>query len=140
MELRPLLPDGVGLPELRVDTHSLLAFGEFMRHELEANIGPMAGRVGPVLTNGAAVAEYLPSGDIEAMNSKHAVCVEQMAQVLQSYTTKMAIIADAAKAIAARYTTSDALAKATVDGITPAFATAIETDTPPPPTLPGAAI
>jgi hypothetical protein len=133
MEVGPPLPDGVSLPELRVDTHSLQAFGTFMRRELDQNIGPMAARVGPTLMNGAMVAGQLPSGDVEAMNAKHSLCVDQMSAQLESFTTKMAIIADAAQTIAARYATSDALSKATLEGITPAFDTATASDTPPPP-------
>jgi hypothetical protein len=130
MKVRPLLPDGLSMQELRVDTHSLQAFGEFMRRELDENVGPMAARVARVLMNGAITAGQLPSSDIEAMDAKHRLCADQMAQLLESYATKMAIIADAAKVIATRYVTSDELAKASVEGIAPAFASAIGADTP----------
>ena len=71
MELRPLSLDGASLPELRIDTHSLTAFAEFMRRELEQNIAPMAARVRPTLMNGAVIAGQLPSDDLAAMNDKH---------------------------------------------------------------------
>jgi hypothetical protein len=119
-----------GGQELRINTESLKAYGAFVQRELHQNIGPMAARVGPILASDPAIAELLPSGDIFAMNAKYALCVDQMAQQLESLTTRMAIIADAATEIAAHYTTSDALAKSTVEGILPAFIDAIAADTP----------
>jgi len=127
--------------ELHVDTGTLSRFGHYVRAELDGTIAPMATSVSATLTNGAMVGTRIPSADVEAMNSKHGLAVDQMAEQLQSYTANMAIIADAAAAIASRYGTSDALAASTIDGIGPALDTAIGSDTPPfPATAHGATV
>lgn len=126
--------------QLRVDTHTLAAFGRFIRRELDGNIARMARVVSPALTNGAMVGTRLPSNDVESMNAKHGFCLDQMALQLESYTANLAIIADAAKAIAARYQASDELAAASSKRIELMMEQAIGDDTPPPPTTPHGAL
>jgi hypothetical protein len=140
MEMRPPVPDDASVREFRVDTHSLKTFGEFVRRELDENIGPMAQRVGLTLTNGAMVGSRLPSADVEAMNSKHAMCIEEMALQLESYKANMAIIADAAQRISTRYSSSDALAGASLADVSPIMNQAIGDDTPPPAATPHGAL
>jgi hypothetical protein len=130
-----------GSSELRVDTHSLTLFGAFMQHELNENIAPMSGRLRPALDNGSVVAPRLSSGDVEALNSRHVDCISAMTTQLAVYVTNMAIVADAARLIASRYTSSDTLAGATINDIVPAYNQAVVNDTPAPPsTSHGAAI
>jgi hypothetical protein len=136
LKIRPPLSDDIGTQELRVDTGSLHAFGEFVLRELDVHMAPMADRVRPALTNGAIIGARLPSSDVEAMNATHALCLDQMALQLESYSANMAIIAEAAKAIAARYASSDALASASLVGTAPDLNAAIGQNSPDFPTTP----
>jgi hypothetical protein len=131
MELGPSHPDGGSVQQFRVDLRTLKAFGEFVRRELDENIAPMATRVNQALGNGAVVGPKIPSVDLHSMNSKHGECVDAMRQQLTSYTVNMSIIADAAQAIASRYTSSDTLAQTTIAQIDPVMTAAILLDTPP---------
>jgi hypothetical protein len=112
-----------------------------MHRELHENVAPMAGRFRPMLDNGSVVAPRLTSGDIETLNSRHVDCISAMTTQLSTYLTNMAIVADAARLIAARYTSSDSLAGATINDIVPAYNAAVVNDTPAPPsTSHGAAV
>jgi hypothetical protein len=129
-------PDDGGTQKVRVDIHSLQAFGDFVRRELHENIAPMATRVGQTLQNGAVIGRRLPSADLESMNTKHAECADLMGEQLQSYMTSLSILADAAHSIAARYSSSDSVSGATTNDIDTAFVTATGQDVPPLPTTP----
>ena len=118
------LPPPTGVQQIRVDIGSLTSFGTFMRRELDESLSPMMHRVTPALTNGNLIGTRLPSNDLRTLNARHGECLDAMTSQLSAYATALAVISDATHAIAQEYRTTDALAKASLDGIETPFATA----------------
>jgi hypothetical protein len=142
MEIRigPGTGGDVEIRHLRVDIRTLGDFSTFMRTELDENLSPMSGRVGTTLGNGATISERNPSADLQTMVQQYAGCLDAMREQLDAFTTNVAIIADAARTIAANYGNTDALAGASMADIAPLLDGAIGTDTPLPPMTPHGAM
>ena len=130
MQLQETTHQG-NIQQLRIDIGTLKDFGTFLRRQLDDSLAPMASRVNHALAAGGDIGPNMPSDDLQMMNVQHAECVAAMNDQLEALKIGMAIIADAAHAIAARYSTSDTLAHTTVRNIAPALNAAVTHDTPP---------
>ena len=110
---------GVNSAQIMVDIATLREFGTFVRRELDGVIAPMVARASQGLRNGGDIGPNLPSDDLQRMNLRHADCVVELDRQLEALKVGMAILADSALSIAARYSSSDALARTTIYNITP---------------------
>jgi hypothetical protein len=113
--------------QIRINIHTLSDFGRFFQGELENTIAPMAARVISTLESGTDIGPSLPSDDLQAMNIRHSECVAAMTQQLKALKAGMEIMADAAKTIAQRYSSADALSRTTVGNIIPLIDSAVST-------------
>jgi hypothetical protein len=116
-----------GRDQIHIDAATVAEFAQAIHSTFDADVAPVANSVQLTFANGAIVGARNPSVDLSTMLNAYQSCLEAMSQQLYAYATAARILSDSAHSIAARYTTSDALAGASTTIITASLVNAIST-------------
>lgn len=114
-----------GIQQFKVDIRSLDEFGTFLSQRLNDTLAPLIDHMTQELAAGGDIGPNLPSDDLQMMNRVNASCATAMVDQLHAFKCGTTFLADAAHAIAARYSSSDALSRATISDVDPAMTTAL---------------
>jgi hypothetical protein len=114
-----------GLAALHVDVSGLDKFAGSVEGELQANFQPQATSLMKIYEAGSHFGIGHESSDVQAARQKHTECLQAAVNQLAGYANATQILVEAARAVAARYRDTDALAAATVSEVRRALSEAV---------------
>ena len=101
-----------GTSAIHIDVSGLDAFAASIEAELEANFQPQTARLTTIYQRGSHFGIGHASTDVAAAQQKHNECLQAAMKNLIELARATRVVADAARAVAANYRGSDAMAAA----------------------------
>jgi hypothetical protein len=112
-----ILPPGHEDATVNVDVAGLTDLANKLEAELDKQLRPYIGQLTVAYRQGVGFAEGVPGYNSRVARAHYANVLAQVVNQLQSLAWGTAVLADAARRIATRYSTADGLAAATIDGV-----------------------